>query len=110
VQSAVGSGVITAGHARALVALDGQAAQEHGLKVVVARHLSVRQTENWVRTYRPRKKLRVDSTAELRAIAADIESKVGLPIKLTGSLNRGRIDLRYSSREELERVRSKLLS
>jgi len=110
IQSAVGSGVITAGHARALVALEGQAPQEHGLKVVIARHLSVRQTENWVRTYRPRKKLRVDSTAELRAIAADIESKVGLPIKLTGSLNRGRIELRYSSREELERVCSKLLS
>ncbi|GAC1507496.1 MAG: ParB/RepB/Spo0J family partition protein [Candidatus Dormibacteraceae bacterium] len=110
IQSAVGSGVITAGHARALVALDGQTAQEHGLKVVIARHLSVRQTENWVRTYRPRKKQRVDSTAELRAIAADIESRVGLPIKLTGSLNRGRIDLRYSSREELERVCAKLLS
>jgi len=110
VQSAVASGVISAGHARALVALEGQAAQEHGLKVVVARHLSVRQTENWVRTYRPRRKQRVDSTAELRAIAADVESKIGLQIKLTGSLNRGKIDLRYSSREELERVCAKLLS
>jgi ParB family chromosome partitioning protein len=102
--------VISAGHARALVALEGQAAQEHGLKVVIARHLSVRQAENWVRTYRPRRKPRVDSTAELRAIAADIESKVGLPIKLSGSLNRGKVELRYSSREELERVCSKLLS
>ena len=110
VQSAVASGVISAGHARALVALEGQAAQEHGLKVVVARHLSVRQAENWVRTYRPRRKQRVDSTAELRAIAADVESKLGLPIKLTGSLNRGKVELRYSSREELERVCAKLLS
>src|SRR6478672_1559133 len=33
VQSAVASSVITAGHARALIALEGQAAQEHGLKV-----------------------------------------------------------------------------
>jgi ParB family chromosome partitioning protein len=110
VQSAVGAGAITAGHARALVALDGQAAQEHGLKVVIARHLSVRQAENWVRTYRPRRKQRIDSTAELRAIAADIESKVGLPIKLSGSLNRGKVELRYSSHEELERVCAKLLS
>jgi ParB family chromosome partitioning protein len=110
VQSAVASGVISAGHARALIALEGQAGQEHGLKVVVARHLSVRQTENWVRTYRPRRKQRVDSTAELRAIAADIESKLGLPIKFTGSLNRGKIELRYSSREELERVCAKLVS
>jgi ParB family chromosome partitioning protein len=110
IQSSVAAGVITAGHARALVALDGQATQEHGLKVVVARHLSVRQTENWVRTYRPSRKRRVDSTAELRAIAADIESRLGLPIKLTGSLNRGKVDLKYSSREELERVCAKLLS
>jgi ParB family chromosome partitioning protein len=110
VQSAVAAGVITAGHARALVALDGAAAQEHGLKVVVARHLSVRQAENWVRTYRPRRKARSDSTAELRAIAADVESSLGLPIKLTGSVNRGKIELRYSSREELERVCAKLVS
>jgi ParB family transcriptional regulator, chromosome partitioning protein len=111
VQSSVAAGVISAGHARALVALDGQATQEHGLKVVIARHLSVRQTENWVRTYRPSRMRRVDSTAaELRAIAADVESKLGLPIKLTGTMNRGKIDLKYSSREELERVCAKLLS
>ena len=74
------------------------------------RHLSVRQTENWVRTYRPRRKQGIDSNAELRAIAAGIETKLALPIRLTGSLNRGKIDLRYSSREELERVCAKLLS
>jgi ParB family chromosome partitioning protein len=110
VQSSVAAGVISAGHARALVALEGQAAQEQGLKVVIARHLSVRQAENWVRTYRPRRKSRIDSTAELRALGADIESKLGLPIKLTGTINRGKIELRYSSREELERVCAKLVS
>jgi ParB family chromosome partitioning protein len=110
VQSAVGSGVITAGHARALIALETQAAQEHGLKVVVAKHLSVRQTENWVRTYRPQRRRHTDSAADLRAIAADIESSLGVPVGLTGNLNRGRIELRYSSREELERVCAKLTS
>ena len=110
VQSAVGSGVITAGHARALIALEGQPAQEHGLKVVIAKHLSVRQTENWVRTYRPLRRRHTDSSAELRAIAADVESSLGLPIKLSGSLHRGKIEIRYSSREELERVCAKLVS
>lgn len=110
VQSSVASGVITAGHARALIALEGQAEQEHGLKVVIAKHLSVRQTENWVRTYRPARRRRAPSTAELRAIAADIESSVGLPARMTGSLNRGKIEIRYSSREELERVCAKLVS
>jgi ParB family chromosome partitioning protein len=110
VQSAVGSGVISAGHARALIALDGQAAQEQGLKVVIAKHLSVRQTENWVRTYRPRRRGLGDSSADLRAIAADIESSLGVPVKLSGSLNRGNLEIRYSSREELERVCAKLVS
>ena len=110
IQSAVAAGAVSAGHARALVALDGQGPPEHGLKVVIARHLSVRQTENWVRTYSPRRKQRIDSTAELRALGAGIEAKLGLPMKLTGSLNRGKIELRYSSREELERVCAKLLS
>lgn len=110
VQSAVASGVITAGHARALIGLETQAAQEHGLKVVVARHLSVRQTENWVRSYKPRRRPRVDSVADVRALAADIESTLGLPTKVTGTMNRGKIELRYSTREELERVCAKLLS
>lgn len=110
VQSAVASGVITAGHARALIALDSQTAQEQGLKVVIAKHLSVRQAENWVRTFRPGRRRRDESSAELRAIAADVESSLGLPIKISGSLNHGRIELRYSNREELERVCAKLLT
>jgi len=110
IQSSVASGAITAGHARALIALDSQAAQEHGLKVVIAKRLSVRQTENWVRTYRPRRLVRGDAPAELRRIAAEAESRLGVPVKISGSLKRGRIELRYSSQEELERVCAKLVS
>lgn len=110
VQSAVAARVISAGHARALIALESQAAQEHGLKVVVARHLSVRQTENWVRTYQPRRRRAGETSAELRGIAAEMESKLGLPVKVAGTFNRGTVELRYSSREELERVCAKLVS
>jgi ParB family transcriptional regulator, chromosome partitioning protein len=109
VQSSVAGGVISAGHARALIALESQAAQEHGLKVVVARRLSVRQTENWVRTYKPRRRPRGDASAELRALAAEVETKLGLPAKISGTMNRGKVELRYSSREELERVCAKLV-
>jgi ParB family chromosome partitioning protein len=110
IQSSVSSGVISAGHARALISLESQAAQEHGLKVVIARRLSVRQTENWVRTYKPRRKPRTDGSAELRSLAGDIESGLGLPAKISGSMNRGKVELRYSSREELERVCAKLVN
>jgi len=109
IQSSVAAGVISAGHARALIALESQSAQEHGLKVVIARRLSVRQTENWVRTYKPRRKPRTDGSADLRALASEIETKLSLPAKLTGSMNRGKLEIRYSSREELERVCAKLV-
>jgi ParB family transcriptional regulator, chromosome partitioning protein len=109
VQSSVAAGVISAGHARALIALESQSVQEHGLKVVVARRLSVRQTENWVRTYRPRRPPRTEGSAELRGLAAELEAKLGLPAKITGTLNRGKVELRYSSREELQRVCAKLV-
>jgi ParB family transcriptional regulator, chromosome partitioning protein len=109
IQSSVASGVISAGHARALIALESQAAQEHGLKVVVARRLSVRQTENWVRAYKPKRRPRGDASAELRALAAELETTLGIPTKITGSMNRGKLELRYSSREELERVCAKLV-
>jgi ParB family chromosome partitioning protein len=110
VQSSVAGGAITAGHARALIALDSQQAQEHGLKVVIAKHMSVRQTESWVRTYKPRRVIRDHGPAELRSLAANAESMLGVPVKITGSLSRGKIELRYSSREELERVCAKLVS
>jgi ParB family chromosome partitioning protein len=110
IKSSVASGVISAGHARALIALESQAAQEHGLKVVIARRLSVRQTENWVRTYRPVRKPRRDTSPELRSLAADVESRLGVPAKITGTTNRGKVELRYSSREELERVCAKLVN
>jgi len=110
IQSSVAAGAISPGHARALISLEGQAAQEHGLKVVIARRLSVRQTENWVRTYKPRHQFRGEAPAELRQTAADIETRLGVPVKITGSVNRGRVELRYSSREELERVCAKLVS
>jgi ParB family chromosome partitioning protein len=110
VQSSVAAGAITAGHARALIALESQAAQEHGLKVVIAKRLSVRQTENWVRTYKPRRLVRGDAPAELRRIAAEAEARLGVSVKISGSLKRGKIELRYSSQEELERVCAKLVS
>ncbi|HLZ95569.1 MAG TPA: ParB/RepB/Spo0J family partition protein [Candidatus Dormibacteraeota bacterium] len=110
VQSAVGAGAITAGHARALLALETAGAQEHGLKVVLGRRLSVRQTENWVRSYRPRRVAGRGESAELRALGAELESKLGLPVRFKGTGNRGRLEIKYSSREELERVCAKLLT
>jgi hypothetical protein len=63
-----------------------------------------------VRTYKPRRAPTRGESADLRALAADIESKLGLPVRFRGTTKRGRLELRYSSREELERVCAKLVT
>jgi ParB family transcriptional regulator, chromosome partitioning protein len=111
-QSAVAGGSLSAGHARALVGLPSFQDQEHGLKVVVSRRLSVRQTEAYVKRYvppRPRIPAASSRTA-LQKLAADLQSALGLEVKVTGSLRRGRIALSYNSKEELQGVYDKLTS
>jgi len=111
-QSAVAGGSISAGHARALVGLPGFQDQEHGLKVVLSRRLSVRQTEAWVKRYvPPRPRIpTASSRSALQKLATDLQSALGLEVKVSGSLRRGRIVLGYNSKEELQRLYDKLTS
>ena len=110
VQSAVSSGVITAGHARALAGLPQHPEQEQGLKVIVARKLSVRQAENWVGAYRPARPSRKAPGRDrvLEDVAAGIEETVGLPIAITGTPAKGRVTIEYRSPAELEDIRRRL--
>jgi ParB family chromosome partitioning protein len=109
--SATAAAAISAGHARALVGLPTSADQEHGLKVVLARHLSVRQTERWVRSYRPparpRHRAAVGAT-ELDALAEELSEELGLAVSISGSLRSGRLTIRYQDADQLERLSRKL--
>jgi ParB family chromosome partitioning protein len=111
-QSAVAAGSLSAGHARALVGLPSFQDQEHGLKVVLSRRLSVRQTEAWVKRYvPPRPRIpAASSRSTLQKLAADLELALGLEVRVTGSLRRGRVGLSYNSKEELQRLYDKLTS
>jgi ParB family transcriptional regulator, chromosome partitioning protein len=111
--SATSAGAISAGHARALVGLPSHAAQEHGLKVVLARQLSVRQTERWVRSYQPERAARRRpraSSAELAELAAELTEAIGSAVRITGGHARGRLIVEYASQEELDAVCERLRS
>ena len=107
VVSATAAGAISAGHARALVGLPSADAQELGLKVVLARHLSVRQTEGWVRSYQPVDVRRKDAPAKtpgrgLAPVAQQLQERFGAAVRLSGTRRRGAVTIRYSSTEELD--------
>lgn len=113
VVSATAGGAITAGHARALVGLPTSDAQEQGLKVVLGKGLSVRETERWVREYkppqavprRPRRRVRADQTAldeTMTEVLRQLQQRFGKSVSLTGTRSRGQISLHYASKDELD--------
>jgi ParB family transcriptional regulator, chromosome partitioning protein len=110
VQSAAAGGLISSGHARALAGLP-ETAQELGLKVVVGRRLSVRQTEAWVKRYAPPRRLKLvpPKPSPLEGLAEDLSQALELPVRVVGSGRRGRVVIGYSSAAELQRVRDRLL-
>lgn len=110
--SATASGAISAGHARALVALPDVEAQELGLRVVLAKHFSVRQTERWVRSYKPTLPARI-STRRASAVMSEVlerlQERYGSSVKVKGTRRRGALTIPYSSSEELDSLIGRLV-
>ncbi len=110
VSSATASGAISAGHARALIALPSADDQERGLRVALARRLNVRQTETWVRSHRPALARRPPGAARpsaLESLAQRLGEALGAPVRISGAA-RGRITIEFSSRRHLEGIVSRL--
>jgi ParB family chromosome partitioning protein len=104
------------GHARALLGLDEPAAIEQAARVVVAKGLSVRATEELVKKQRspakakPRKPA-VQKTASVRDLEERLTRTLGGPVAITEDEpgKAGRIEIRYLSLDHLERLLDRLL-
>ncbi|HUU13153.1 MAG TPA: ParB/RepB/Spo0J family partition protein [Terriglobia bacterium] len=110
VQAVLASGEISAGHARALVALKDAEAQAELARLIVEKGLSVRQTEEIVAGsgWRPkgRKSSGPDSKPDpnVRAAVLEMERTLGTRVKIVGNAKRGRIEIKYFSAEDLNRI------
>jgi ParB family transcriptional regulator, chromosome partitioning protein len=111
--SAASIRAISAGHARALVGLPTHEAQEQALKVVLARSLSVRDTEKWVRDYKPsppkrrpaRLLLRDDAAEALMAeLQARLHARYGESVVIVGNGSRGQVVFPYRDADTLNQL------
>ncbi len=100
---------ITHGHARAILALDSEAAQVQLASMIAKQGLSVRQVENIValRGTKPAaqkaaSKAPVD--ANVRAAALELERTLGTRVKILGDGRQGKIEISYFSAEDLNRI------
>lgn len=109
VQEIIGSGALTAGHARALGAVDDAARQVELAQRAVARGLSVRALEEEVRktaaqgaSSRGSRKRDVESG--LKSLVRERAGALAARVNIRGDQNKGRIEIRYRNERELEEV------
>lgn len=105
---------ISAGHARALLAVDSPQVQTKLAQSVIEKGLSVRNLENLVapRTRAEGKKdPKPNSSVDpnLRAAVLELERALGTRVKVVGSERRGRIEISYFSGEDLSRIYDRIV-
>jgi len=110
VKKALAEGLITEGHARALLALPGRELQVQGLKAILKKGLNVRQTEELVRRMqegKPRPQKPVPSP-ETRALEEKFRQALGTKVQLVRGKKGGRLVIFFYSEEELQALYERL--
>ena len=110
VQRRVAAGVLSAGHARALLGLDDAAAMERMAQRIVAEGLSVRSTEEIVtigEAVKPemrRRPLVHPHQDQLNDTAAHLADLLDTRVTVTMGTRRGRVTIDFASLEDLDRI------
>jgi ParB family chromosome partitioning protein len=113
VQQAVADGDISGGHARALASLESHAKQEVMLATVVARALSVRQTESLVQASRdgmpPGQPVRENaSDPDMQHMESQLREALGTKVTIASGRRGGRITISWYDDEDLGRLVDRL--
>jgi ParB family transcriptional regulator, chromosome partitioning protein len=111
VQRRVAAGVLSAGHARALLAVDDPAQQERLAQRIVAEGLSVRSIEELVAVgdagtngRKPRRSRRTVVAPLADEVAARLSDLLDTRVRVDLGRARGRITIEFASAEDLERI------
>jgi ParB family chromosome partitioning protein len=110
VRAEVASGRLSMGHARALLSLAGESEQLRIARDVIARALSVRETESLVKRLvdgaAPAREAAEPKRADVHTRAAEDRLKLllGTKVRIVRSGTRGRIEIDFVSEEELIRI------
>ncbi|GHV52796.1 hypothetical protein FACS1894206_02220 [Deltaproteobacteria bacterium] len=119
------SGRISAGHARALLVVTDADAQELFRQYLVSKHCTVRDAERIAGVWKDSgllpeevargvtkspagKKARAARAGTLQALQEKLVTALALPVSITGKETKGRICVKYASKEELKHVLEKL--
>jgi ParB family chromosome partitioning protein len=107
VRNLVSDGSLAMGHARALLSLESGAAQRQLAREIVARGLSVRETEALVKRHgdpAPAPKPEPKKDPNTRAAEEKLRFALGTPVKIVRQGKGGRIQIEFKNEDELDRL------
>lgn len=111
IQTMVDSGALSAGHARSLIGLEDPRYAIYLAEKAVHEGWSVRQLEDAVRTRRemesdtePKPRVKQLRPVEIIELEKRLGEHLGAPVKISYASQRGRVEIRFGSLEELERI------
>ena len=108
VRSRLEAGELGMGHARALLSLQGEA-QSRAAAAVVARDLSVRETEALVRRLSAPPKEATPPDPDVRRLESDLSERLGAAVAIRhGARGSGRLVIRYTSLDELDGILARI--
>ncbi|MBT8422984.1 MAG: ParB/RepB/Spo0J family partition protein [Gammaproteobacteria bacterium] len=114
VQKLLGNGTLSMGHARALLGLSGARSQAGAAADIVARGLSVRQTEALVKKLQSgatqsKKPAAPAQSADIRRLQDDLRDKLGAKVAIQHTAKgSGKLVISYNSVDELDGILSHL--
>ncbi len=108
VQEYLIDGVISEGHGRALLSLEDKNLQYKLAQTIIDEGLNVREIERFIKNINTDKKSSCEKTNELNPYYVDIKDKLenlfGTKVLLSDKKNKGKIEIEYYSKEDLQRI------
>lgn len=103
------TGDISMGHARALLSLEASAQQNAAWRSVIAKRLSVRETEALVKRLKagpkpPATTTETSADRHLRSMAEDLSRHFGTKVQIKKKGDKGRVEIEFYNAKDLERL------
>ncbi len=110
IKSYLKEGSLTLGHAKAIASLDDPKKQIETSHIVIKKSLSVRQTEELVRKIiKSQVKIKKEKIPEIEELENKLISHLGYKVKIIPKGKRGKLEIFYSSLDELDGIIERLM-
>ena len=111
IQDKLSAGVISEGHARAILSLNNKPAQMAAMQTIIKNGLNVRQAEELIKKLageKPKKQPKPAPSPEISHLEEKLRNHFGTKVNLSTSKNGGSLVIKFYSEEELNSLLNKI--